>query len=101
MAGSMPAVRYILLPHHSLHKEHTIARATTPTKFTVEATHSQFPIDMLRYDSCYPAAEEMAARIEATFRRGHYETTQVTLVKPNGGEPTVGRWNSFGWTVIS
>lgn len=63
----------------------------------------RFPIDMLRYDHCFPLQSDDAAKIAATFE--HYysdETVEITLVsyfgKPN--YPTEGRWASFGWTVF-
>ena len=71
--------------------------------FRVENIHGHsFPIDMLRYDGCYPASEHpdsfnIAQRIEDCATG-----TIVTLRKvwPSGWRPTEGRWSSFGWRVV-
>lgn len=67
-------------------------------EFTVEGRGS-FPIDMLRYDSCWPAREGTDSfGIEASLRpRSGRDKRKVTLVGLR--EPTVGRWESFGWKV--
>lgn len=56
-----------------------------------------FPFDMLRYDRCWPAAEGQIAML-APHRPG-ITPRRVTLRGLN--EPTDGRWNSFGWKIIS
>jgi hypothetical protein len=63
------------------------------------AGRGQFPIDMLRYDQCWPKREsEDAMGIERSFRNDPGILRQVTLrgLHP----PTVGRWESFGWKII-
>lgn len=61
-------------------------------KFTVEG-RGYFPLDMLRYDACYPATSEDATNLAAKdFRK-------VTLISTIIAEPTAGRWQSFGWQV--
>lgn len=73
--------------------------------FTVQGSGT-FPIDMLRFDSAYPATETVSGRIEATFNR-HHDPLAGTSEKPislhhrgeRDWEPTVGRWESFGWSV--
>lgn len=70
-------------------------------KFTVQGTHP-FPMDMLRYDSAYPATGESAVRIEKSicdYTRADPEPIVIELVGPRN--PTEGRWNSFGWQVLS
>jgi hypothetical protein len=55
-----------------------------------------FPLDMLRYDSCWPLTsydvELMAGNVKVE------EPTEVHMVSLSG-PPTTGRWESFGWTV--
>jgi hypothetical protein len=69
-------------------------------EFTVEG-RLDFPFDMLRYDQCWPKSESrdvvaMAPSAHSTlFREGR----RVTLMGLKA--PTIGRWESFGWKVIS
>lgn len=69
-------------------------------KFTV-ASCMPFPIDMLRYDGCYPVDTESATQISASIRREAEkpETYRVTLISDR--PPTDGRWSSFCWRVES
>jgi len=76
----------------------------TATQFTVIG-RGVFPLDMLRYDGCYPKLET------DTITIGKDGLREVELPKTlNWGTPhellkvwvpTVGRWNSFGWAVLS
>ncbi len=63
--------------------------------------HYPFPIDMLRFDSCYPQREIDAAFIvecaEHPDRR--YEIRLQTRSASNS-VPTIARWASFGWRVL-
>ncbi len=66
--------------------------------FTVEG-RSDFPVDMLRYDNCYPDTSEDAVNMlsdepeprQVKLRRLVFNKTQM---------PTEGRWSSFGWKVV-
>jgi hypothetical protein len=62
----------------------------------------QFPIDMLRYDGCYPKTGEDAAKIEASFRD---PGTEITVSLERFGEktwaPERARWSSFLWRMDS
>lgn len=72
--------------------------------FTVRGALA-FPLDMLRYDACYPHSETDAHEIEGSIR--NYGTTApltVTLVFHSGASkthPTGERWRSFGWEVVT
>lgn len=59
-----------------------------------------FPIDMLRYDSCWPKSESQdSVSIMVTHGpRASREERTVTLIGLR--EPTEARWKSFGWTVV-
>jgi hypothetical protein len=59
-----------------------------------------FPIDMFRYDQAWPAREEDAGRIHHTSDRSEFSTPYVIQVRGNV-RPTIGRWSSFGWRVVS
>lgn len=70
------------------------------TRFRV-AGHFQFPLDMLRYDSCWPASQEdvckLSRKAEGILDLGvellHADRTRAW-------KPTDGRWQSFGWRVV-
>jgi len=65
--------------------------------FTVEGSGS-FPIDMLRYDRCWPANEgsdSYAIETHPTAKR-----RRIVLETQNELAPTNGRWESFGWKVL-
>lgn len=66
--------------------------------FVVEGRGS-FPIDMLRYDSCWPTSEIDAGLVARSFERRQgvrrVETISITGMRA----PTDGRWESFGWKV--
>ena len=64
-------------------------------KFTVKGA-GEFPIDMLRYDSCYPLSQEDVNKFWWDEVR---EVTLISVKRCKSG-PTEGRWNSFGWKVI-
>jgi hypothetical protein len=51
----------------------------------------QFPLDMLRYDTCWPYSQEDVHRVYKTEGR----EIKIAGIK----EPTVARWNSFLWSV--
>jgi hypothetical protein len=63
-----------------------------------------FPVDMLRYDYCYPVREaEDSYNIAASIRRDTNGPVRIKLrrtIEHKGNLPTSGRWSSFGWTVI-
>lgn len=52
-----------------------------------------FPLDMLRYDACWPARQDdvVAMTAPGNPERG----VRIESEKA----PTIGRWRSFGWTV--
>lgn len=80
-------------------------------RFVVEGSRN-FPVDMLRYDGAYPAANgtpdavmEMTNALDREYQKA-YRTEQgtwprfrVTLLSSQ--PPTRDRWSSFGWTVTS
>jgi hypothetical protein len=65
---------------------------------------SEFPIDMLRYDTSFPAREADGVKIHNTLSRWTRATEQTPIMlesfQPSKEwSPTVGRWQSFGWYV--
>ena len=79
-----------------------MTKKETATQFTVLG-RSVFPLDMLRYDGCHPKLEADSANMandglrEVTLHKYGNQFT-ITLKK---WSPTVSRWNSFGWAVLS
>jgi hypothetical protein len=55
-----------------------------------------FPIDMLRYDECYPVDPQSVENIEVPQKR---VTREVHLATNKRFGPTEGRWQSFNWNV--
>lgn len=71
------------------------------TTFSVGG-RSDFPLDMLRYDNCYPARSEDAAAIVATIARYDGEHETIKLEKRHAGKDpnlTPDRWASFVWSL--
>ncbi len=80
--------------------------ATYKTTFVVEGT-SDFPIDMLRYDSCYPYTGSDVSGVTSPERfcsaenlSAHRRVKLCTV--HNGRIPnlTPDRWRSFGWRIV-
>jgi hypothetical protein len=69
-----------------------------------------FPMDMMRYDRCYPANETESYKIAAAIRHdgdayhkepdGSIKVELVAVSRNPRWTPTQGRWESFGWKVI-
>lgn len=65
--------------------------------YAVVSGHGEFPIDMLRYDSCYPSSER-----DANAADDHGFRSVMVTRRIDGGYPahfTNDRWASFGWDV--
>lgn len=66
-----------------------------------------FPLDMLRYDSCWPATSEDAAKGQETIGGGLAGRRRITVAKAsltNRREAVahfaIVRWGSFGWRYV-
>jgi len=71
------------------------------TKFSVVGGRSSFPVDMLRYDHCFPSnASAVEGITESLIPGGAIPGTSIDLlhvgVDPKW-QPTIARWESFGW----
>jgi hypothetical protein len=64
-------------------------------RFTVQGT-SGFPLDMLRYDNCWPTGDVTSLHRAVQYPRP-LEVERVTLM--GWKMPTRERWASFGWFV--
>jgi hypothetical protein len=54
-----------------------------------------FPFDMLRHDSCWPATGVDAARLFYLDDRRDVRSVRMLSYS----KPTIDRWSSFGWSV--
>lgn len=60
--------------------------------------HGYFPVDMLRYDRCWPATQDAIHNMPVeTYRRHSLEPAEVEMCGINN--PTAERWQSFGWQI--
>lgn len=80
------------------------ARKVYLIRFTVQG-RSEFPLDMLRYDHCWPVDSNDASEIGRAMREGYavkepisVRLTMVSYDKRSG--PTAARWSSFLWSVV-
>ena len=73
-------------------------------EFTVKGGYA-FPVDMLRYDHCYPRDTESALAMTYTIKdeKLYMEERVIHLgtVSVKTWTPTDARWQSFGWEVSS
>ena len=72
------------------------------SRYSVEG-FAPFPVDMLRYDESWPATELDAGVMERLgdhVRHGPGVVAVTVRLATYSGEPTGGRWRSFGWTVV-
>ena len=58
-----------------------------------------FPVDMLRYDQAFPADHVSVENIGNEDRKKRVVT--LAAYHPRYWTPTIGRWESFSWNVIS
>jgi hypothetical protein len=61
-----------------------------------------FPIDMLRYDSCFPLTAQDSKAITESLeaRNGDMKTVAlVCLTSKTAWRPAADRWRACGWTV--
>lgn len=68
--------------------------------FDVE-TAFLFPIDMFRYDYCFPHSEIDAHKIINNLNNPPQKMTVTVgrFVSSKAALPTIGRWNSFGCQI--
>jgi len=80
------------------------------TQFTVAGV-GVFPLDMLRYDTCFPMRSDDVNIIENSMnpeirQRQRTEGSQFEVIlvayhdKKGDKVITEGRWSSFGWNVV-
>jgi len=67
--------------------------------FKVRGTGA-FPVDMLRYDSCWPTDSASASAISMNTDGVRAKDSKRTVALATAMWPTVARWGSFGWKVV-
>jgi hypothetical protein len=67
--------------------------------FIVEGS-GLFPVDMLRYDACWPTTSSDSALIAIERWAVQPSPRRVSVMTREGGL-TDDRWLSFGWKVLS
>jgi hypothetical protein len=77
-------------------RDKLIEAAQNAIEFTVTGK-GQFPIDMLRYDLCWPATGSDSTDIANAYRTSGAHRIDLKGLKT----PTPARWASFGWTVVA
>jgi hypothetical protein len=70
--------------------------AKVKTTFITVEGRGRFPLDMLRYDHCWPYTTVDSARMAPDVR----EKRKVVLLTNSPNAPTPRRWFSFNWTVV-
>jgi hypothetical protein len=67
----------------------------------VVRTSFTFPIDMLRYDGCFPDSEQDSGKIarNLTENKCRLEVKIGRYVDHKNSTPCVGRWQSFGCQI--
>ena len=71
---------------------------STLNTFTV-AGKGTFPLDMLRYDQCWPKAPKDADEIKSEGES--FRSARTVTLQSWKGEATAARWSSYGWEVQS
>ena len=70
-------------------------------KFIVTG-QSPFPVDMLRFDSCFPETAKDSAVIQSSLQNPEPENRSVRLVcvvHRKSWRPAADRWRARGWAV--
>ena len=56
-----------------------------------------FPLDMLRYDCCWPTDQASVEIIRNSPNTDDLQQVDLSMI--DNHRPTLPRWNSYGWTV--
>lgn len=62
-----------------------------------------FPIDMLRYDACWPSSPDDVYQLlvgHSQFSNPGFLDTERKVTVSSHRRPTDGRWRSFGWVRL-
>lgn len=67
-------------------------------EFTVVG-NGPFPLDMLRYDSCWPKTQADVQVVYYSHHEGRHTLDRRAVTLSGGQRPTEARWASFGYKV--
>lgn len=67
---------------------------------TVVEGNGQFPLDMLRYDMCWPRTEADSAKCQPDWTPELRRVEVESFHDYAQWHPTEGRWSSFGWKIV-
>jgi hypothetical protein len=65
-------------------------------RYTFVAGVGPFPIDMLRYDNCWPATESDSGKVMRSVLGERVGEVQIA----HADELTAQRWKSFSWAIV-
>lgn len=76
--------------------------------FRVHSNLLPFPLDMLRYDGCFPMSQEDVDKISISLDRETSQDERFNLgsiilghhASSKAWKPTYERWESMGWQVM-
>jgi hypothetical protein len=80
----------------------TMAKKELTREYAVAIGSGRFPVDMLRYDACFPAEERESFQIETPCGLEGYTRPRAIILaryKEQPGSWTPERWMSFGWSI--
>lgn len=98
-AGELRFVRRLVTMIQALEAEPEETRMIRGT-FTVEGNDA-FPIDMLRFDYCWPRTQDDALMIEASMGAIASGPWRIRLHTAKDTAPTAARWKGFGWKAVA
>lgn len=65
-------------------------------RYTVQGSGT-FPLDMLRYDVCWPSTQDDVINIDPRMGTEFHKIRRISVTSIR--LPSNNRWASFGWTV--
>jgi hypothetical protein len=80
-------------------RDKLLESAQNAITFTVEGS-GNFPVDMLRYDICWPATEGDSHQVATPEGVSEASRTSRVVTLKGLKAPTLARWRSFGWMVV-
>ncbi len=76
----------------------------TPLTYKVTGSRHGFPLDMLRYDCCWPTGQSDVDLLHILTgpREDRRDLPKIVTVSLSSHrDPTVERWESFNWRIVT